>query len=117
MVELGLDPYLLHTGSLAIRWYAVMIVAGIVVGGLVSLREARQRLLSSDVILNLAVLGVFFGMLGARLFHVLDYLSLYAATPVRILALQEGGLSVYGGLLGGIVAGLIYLRIRGLPVG
>lgn len=115
MVELGLDPYLLHTESLVIRWYAVMIVAGIVVGGLLSLREARRRLLSGDVVLNLAVLGVCFGILGARLFHVLDYLSLYAANPLRILAFQEGGLSVYGGLLCGIAAGLIYLRLRGLP--
>jgi len=60
--------------------------------------------------------GVVGGLVGARLFHVIDRWDLYAANPLQILNLSEGGLAVYGGLLGGFLTGLVYAIRAGLPV-
>jgi phosphatidylglycerol:prolipoprotein diacylglycerol transferase len=55
------------------------------------------------------------GLVGARLFHVVDRWDLYAADPLSALSVWQGGLAVYGGLIGGVLAGLAYAVRHGLP--
>ena len=61
------------------------------------------------------LLGVPCAVVGARLYYVLFSWDHYAAEPVRALYVWEGGLAIYGGILGGLLAGLLYARRRRLP--
>ncbi|MDQ3384252.1 MAG: prolipoprotein diacylglyceryl transferase, partial [Actinomycetota bacterium] len=61
--------------------------------------------------------GLAGGLVGARLFHVVDQPAAYLDDPWRIFAVWEGGLAVYGGLVGGALAGAAYARFRGVPLG
>ena len=56
------------------------------------------------------------GLVGARLVHVIDYWSYYSANPGTILAFWEGGLALWGGILGGTLVAVIFARIRGFPL-
>lgn len=114
-IEIGLDPVIIHMGHFGLRWYGLGILAGLVAGIALTLREARRKGIHDDVIWGVATWGVIGGLIGARLFHVADYLDTYLADPASILAFQEGGLSIYGALVGGLLAALVQARRRRWP--
>ncbi len=106
-----INPVLVQLGPFAIRWYALAYIAGLVIGWQIMRRVCTQRpkVLTPEKIddfLLWAALGV---ILGGRLGYVLFYKpSFFAANPLQIFTLWEGGMSFHGGLLGVISAILLY---------
>jgi prolipoprotein diacylglyceryl transferase len=78
------------------------------------IREATRRGIREEDALYVALWAVPAAFVGARLLHVLDAWEYYATYPLRILAVQEGGLAIYGGLLGGLAAGAFAARRKRL---
>jgi phosphatidylglycerol:prolipoprotein diacylglycerol transferase len=115
-IVMAIDPVLFRYSSIAIRWYGVMIALGIALGIWVALREARRLGLDEDAVYNAALWGVIGGLFGARLFHVVDRLDFYLQNPATVLAIQQGGLSIWGGVIGGLAAGAAYCRWAKLPL-
>lgn len=118
----AIDPIALQIGPLAIRWYALAYVVGLLGGWWYARRLAAQaRLwtglraptaLEIDDVIVWVALGV---VLGGRIGYVLFYnLASYLANPVSILAVWQGGMSFHGGFLGAIAALLLFARSRGL---
>lgn len=70
-----------------------------------------------DRLYSLALWIIPGGILRARLVHVIDYWSYYSANPGAILAFWEGGLALWGGILGETLTAVIFTRIRGFPIG
>ena len=106
-----IDPVLVQLGPLAIRWYALAYIAGLVIGWQVirQLCEQPPKVMTPakiDDFLLWAALGV---ILGGRLGYVLFYKpGFYLANPLAILTLWEGGMSFHGGFLGVIVATIVF---------
>src|SRR5262249_27491597 len=113
---MAIDPVLVQLGPVTIRWYGLMIAIAIALGIYVALREARRKGISEDQTYNSAMWGVMGAVVGARLFHVVDRIDFYLENPASILAIQQGGLAIWGGVAGGIAAGALYCRMAGLPV-
>ena len=105
-----------QVGPLAIRWYGLLIATGVLLGTTLAHREAIRRGLDPDRLLNVIVAAVLSALVGARLYYVLFNLSYYAARPIKILAVWEGGLAIHGGLLAGALAVAIACRRMRLPV-
>ncbi|HZT05581.1 MAG TPA: prolipoprotein diacylglyceryl transferase [Chloroflexota bacterium] len=114
---LPIDPIIAQIGPLVLRWYGLMIGLGIVAGCYVGAKEAARRGVPMDDAVNMATWAVPVAFVFARLFHVVDMLPYYVANPTKIIAINEGGMAIYGGLLGGIVAGLVYAKVHRLPIG
>lgn len=95
-------------GPLAIPWHGLLTAIGIVTAVAVALRYARERELSEDRLLGLVVVIVLFGMIGARLFYLVEQ------DPGALLRpgdwLGTNGFSFYGAIMAAIPAGLLYLR-------
>lgn len=109
-------PVLLDLGFYQLRSYGVFVAIAILTGIWYSTREARRRGLDPSIITDGAVLIVGAGLVGARLYYVaFSQPGYYLAHPLEILAVWHGGLSVHGGLLGGLLAAAWYIRRRGLP--
>ncbi|MCL5110478.1 MAG: prolipoprotein diacylglyceryl transferase [Chloroflexi bacterium] len=115
-IVIAIDPVAFTLGQFAVRWYGVAVVVAILAGFALGLHEAKRRRLDVDEVANLGLWAVVCAIVGARLFHVLDHATYYVANPQAILALYEGGLSIYGGIAGGLLAGAVYAwRVR-LPL-
>ncbi|WP_029031753.1 prolipoprotein diacylglyceryl transferase [Salinarimonas rosea] len=119
-----IDPIAIAIGPIAIRWYALAYIAGLLIGWWGARRLVRADRLwggvrrPDPVAIDDLVVWVAIGLiLGGRLGYVLFYdLGTYLANPLEILAVWRGGMAFHGGLLGALVAMLLFARARGLPV-
>lgn len=105
-------PVIFSFGSIDIYAYGLMLALAFLVCTLVARAEALRRGLKADLVYDVALGAAVGGILGARFFYVAYYWELYAASPLRALAVWEGGLVFYGGLFGGatIVLAIAYLK-------
>ncbi len=116
MVPLGLIDIrpastALQLGPVTIDWYGIGYALALAVGVWVASRQARLRHENPDHIGNAIVLVFVLGLIGARLYHLIDqWNTLYAADPIKAILPPYTGLGIYGGIVGGIVAALIYTR-------
>ena len=117
LIHPQVDPIAFSIGPLAVRWYGLMYLVGFAAAWWLGSRRIRQdrapitRKQFDDLIFY-AVLGV---VLGGRLGYVLFYKpAYYAAHPLEIFAIWQGGMSFHGGLLGGILAMWVYARRQGV---
>ncbi|MGH6717740.1 MAG: prolipoprotein diacylglyceryl transferase [Alphaproteobacteria bacterium] len=111
----AIDPVLIAIGPFALRWYALAYVAGLVLGwwlvrALVRRDPAGITTTDIDDFLTWATVGV---IVGGRLGYVVVYnLPYFAANPAEILAVWRGGMSFHGGLVGVVVALIVFARRR-----
>ena len=111
-MTISIDPVLVAWGGFTLHWYGLIVLVSICLGLVVSRHEANRRGLLSQHIDDLALTAILFGVIGARLFHALDNWDRYASAPVRLLAVHDGGLAIYGALTGGALATVLYARIH-----
>lgn len=116
MITIGIDPILISLGSFSLSWHGLFTAIAIVVGVWLPVRLAAKAGLSVEPLYSLAIWGVPGGIIGARLVHVIDYWSYYSANPGAILAVWEGGLAIWGGILGGTLTAIIFARISGFSI-
>lgn len=110
-------PILIQWGSWTVRSYGVIVAAAILTGYLLGRREAgRTGVISNEAFERIFLWIVLGGLVGARLHYVLfSDLAFFMAHPVELVAIWHGGLAIQGGILGGFVAGLLYVRRHDLP--
>lgn len=108
-----IDPVFLRIGPLELRWYGLMYILAFICAYLLITARTRRKGFplskddAADLIFNLAIGVIIGGRLGYVLFYNLSY---YAANPLRVFAVWEGGMSFHGGLLGVMLAALLYCR-------
>lgn len=95
-----------------IMWYGILIAIGMVLAVLIAIREAKRLKILEDDILNLAMIAIPCGLIGARAYYVIFNWSYYAGNISEILNFRGGGLAIHGGLIGGILAGFIYAKVK-----
>ncbi len=114
MITVSIDPIIFGIGHFALRWYSLILMTAIAIGIWLTAREAERRGFKKEDIYDAAIWIIIGGILGARLFHVLDHWSdEYAANPIRALYIWEGGLAIWGAMAGGLLAGALIAWKRG----
>ena len=93
-------------------WYSVLIVLGICAALLLASREEKRLHLPKDTVIDLALWVVPMGIAGARLYYVAFAWDTFASNPVSVLYLWQGGLAIYGGILGGALGVFLFSRRR-----
>ncbi len=114
-MTLSIDPHVF--GSALITWVALSTLAGIALTVGLLLRGAGKLPASRSAVYAVAVRAVLWGLLGARLFHVADYASIYTDAPLSVFYVWSGGLSLWGGVLAASAGGLWHARRRGIALG
>ena len=104
-----------HIGAFPLRAYALCIIAGIIVAVIIATRRWRARGGTADSMEMMVVVGVPFGIVGARLYHVITDYQLYFGPgrhPLNALKIWEGGLGVWGAIAFGLLGGYLVARRR-----
>lgn len=114
-VHIGLDPVITYIGPIALRWYGLMIGIGIAVGLMVDAREADRTGFGRDTVYALATWLIIFGIIGGRLYYVVQNDFGYFLThPQDILATWEGGMAFFGTIFTGFIVVLVFTYRRQL---
>lgn len=116
------DPILIRfTENWGIHWYGVLIVSGVMLGALYAAWRANRNGDDPDHVWNALTIAIILGIIGARLYHVFsdpeggmvgwDY---YRTHPIEILYIWQGGLGIYGAIVGGLLGVALYTWRAGL---
>lgn len=111
-----MHPEILQLGPIHLRAYGVMMAVAFLVGTWLSLVEARRLRLDEDKLVNMILVTLVASILGARMLYVIEHLQEFRREWGSALALWQGGLTLYGGVVAGTFAGLVAARRFGLPV-
>jgi phosphatidylglycerol:prolipoprotein diacylglycerol transferase len=95
-----------------IAWYGIIIACGLLLGVLLAIHRAKQRGFKSDMILDFLFLAIPLAIVGARLYYVVFEWEGYARDLSKIFAINQGGLAIYGGVIGGIIAAIIFYKMK-----
>ncbi|MFC2018315.1 prolipoprotein diacylglyceryl transferase, partial [Chloroflexota bacterium] len=116
-MTISMDPIIFNVGSHPVGWHGIMMVTGIIVAVLLSGRWAEKEGITAETVYTSAFWIVLFGLIGARLSHVIDDFDFYSDNISQIPAVWEGGMGWYGGYVGGIVGGVVYAKLTKIPLG
>ena len=114
MITIGIDPIIFSIGHFMVRWYGLIVMIAAGIGIWLAAREAQRKGFKKEDIYDLVVWMFPAVLMGARLFHVLDHWpDEFAANPIRVLYIWEGGLAIWGGVAGGVLATVAFAWKRG----
>ena len=95
-----------------IALYGVVIASGMLIGLMLADYDRRSRGLDGNTIWDVALWGIPLGILGARIYYVIFYWESYKDDPLSVLNIRQGGLAIYGGVIGAIATVYVYSRIK-----
>ena len=105
----------LPLGPLTLRWYGLLIATAVLIGLYLSSWLAKQRKLENGLISDLLPLLVLFSVIGARIYYVAFEWRNYAGSPLKALAIWEGGIAIHGALIAGTLTLILFCRWRRQP--
>ncbi len=110
------DPNITQIGGLLLTWHGLFTAIGIFAGVRLSLTLAKVIDYDYDDAYTLALVGVPSGIVGARLLFVFEHWESFSGDPAAILRINEGGISIWGAILGGVIGGLAFGLWKGYPI-
>ena len=114
----NLGIYLDHVGKsisifgFSIAYYGMIIGAAILIGFLIATAEAKRTGQNPEDYLDMGIVGVIAGIAGARIYYVIFSWDLYKENLLSIFNLREGGLAIYGGVIGAVIAVFVMAAVK-----
>ena len=116
-IELTIDPVAFSIGNFSIYWYGIIIAVGFTLAFCYVMFNSKRFEINSDKLIDTIIVGLITGIIGARLYYVIFYPGdTYINDPLSILQIHEGGLAIYGGIIGGLAGGLTVAKIKKINI-
>lgn len=109
-----IDPVAFEIFGISVRWYGIFMALAIMIGVFIVLNQAKKKGFSEDEIIDLVLVAVPSGIVGARIYYVLFNLDYYGSDILKMINLRGGGLAIHGAVLGGLLGGYIYCKKKKL---
>ena len=109
-------PMIDRIAFLGISWYAILIVAAILIGLAFCTREARRLHVPQETIIDFLLYAIPLAIICARIYYVIFRFNMYSEDLLAIFNIREGGLAIFGGIIGGLIAARIAARRHQVPV-
>lgn len=107
------DPIAFSLFGHPIAWYGVFITCAVMIGAYIACKIAPKYGWTSDNLMDVILIGIPSAVVGARLYFIIFFdLKYYIANPSKIFKTWEGGLAIYGGIIGAVLACLIYCKVK-----
>ena len=97
----ALNPIAVHWGPFQIHWYGVIIATGVILALIMSVREGRRRGIPEDDFYDYLLWALPIAIICARIYYVVFQWPYYSVHPDEIIAIWDGGIAIYGAILGG----------------
>lgn len=107
-----LDPVAFSIFGMPIYWYGVLIGVGLMLAIWVGLKEIKRTGQDADTYLDYLVYGIIFSFICARIYYVIFSWDYYKDNLIKIFAIREGGIAIYGGIIGAVISIYVYTRIK-----
>jgi len=107
-----MNPVAFEVFGIAVRWYGILISSGMIIGTILAIREAKRLGLDENLIIDFILVMIPSAIIGARLYYVIFNWSYYNGDIISMINVREGGLAIHGGVIAGVIAGIIYTRIK-----
>lgn len=101
---------LFSIGKFTVHSYGLLIAVGVILAVILAMKRAGKKDLNSEVVLNMAIICVIFGFLGAKILYVFENFQAFLRDPLSVIG--SSGFVVYGGIAIGVVAVILYCRIK-----
>ena len=111
-IYLNIDPILISFNGVKIHWYAVVIVLGIAISILLARKDDGRHNIKYEDALILLLFILPISIICARIYFVAFKLDYYIQNPMEILNIRNGGLAIYGGIIGAILTIIVFCRIK-----
>ncbi len=98
----------------SIAYYGIVIGCGLLLGLFVALQEAKRTGQNPDNYYDIAIYGAVFGILGARIYYVIFSWDMYKDDFLSVFKIRQGGLAIYGGVIGAVLTVLVYAKRKKL---
>ena len=118
--ELGLEfdpPRMFSIGPLSVHFYGLIIACGLILAVIYACRRSRQFGIKEDDIIDGVLWVTPFAILCARAYYCIFQWENYASNPISMLYIWEGGLAIYGGVLGAILGVIVLCRFKKIRLG
>ncbi|WP_159888367.1 prolipoprotein diacylglyceryl transferase [Paenibacillus puerhi] len=110
---LALNPIAFTLGPISVHWYGIILGTAALVGLFLAIQEGKRFSIPSDFFMDLLLIGVPSAIVGARIYYVAFKWEDYKNNWVDIFKIWNGGIAIYGALIGAIIAAAIYVRRKG----
>ncbi len=113
---LGIGPFTISTGfsffGITIHWYGILIVLGIILAYIFSVKKGKSRGVDDDTLLDVILWGLPSAIICARIYYVIFSWSTYKDNFLDVFKIWEGGIAIYGAVIGACVSTFIYCRVK-----
>lgn len=114
---LQINPIVISIGEFKITWYGVIIMTGLLLAVVYAMTVSKKRYgIDPDKLLNCVIVGLVTAIIGARLYYVAFEWERYSKDLSKIFSINEGGLAIYGGLIGALIGGLVVAKISRMNI-
>lgn len=107
-----INPVAFHIFKIPVYWYGILIGLGVLVGLKVATKEAKRTGQDPEIYMDFLLYALIAAIIGARLYYVAFSWDEYKDNLLKIFATREGGLAIYGGVIGAVIAAFFYTRAK-----
>lgn len=112
-ISLAVNPIAFSFGSIDVHWYGIILACSFMLGYRYVCKRASCFGIDKNILTDIVIFGTICGIIGARLYYVIFYPGdFYKLNPDKIFCIPEGGLAIYGGIIGGLLGGGIFAKLK-----
>lgn len=116
-IHFTINPVAFSIGSLTIKWYGVIIAIGFLLAFTYVMSSCKKFRMDQDKLIDTVIIGMIGGIVGARAYYVLfDTSNQFVNDPISVFYIWQGGLAIYGGIIGGMLCGALVAKLRKISV-
>lgn len=112
-----INPNAFSIGGYSVKWYGVIIAVGFLLAFSYAMASCKKFNIDQDKLIDVIIVGMIGGIIGARAYYVIfDTSDQYLRNPISALYIWEGGLAIYGGIIGGMLCGSLMAKFRKISI-